>query len=399
MAGIESLISKPVWDAIKDNYEKGSYTTAITNLLIYVQDVVREKSGLELDGTPLMDRAFIGDKPVLQINKFETKTEKDIQSGIGYILKGLCLAIRNPRSHERYNDEKRTADRIIYFIDYILSFIQDTKYGSLVEDWMNLLFDDEFIGDDEYLNELYNILPKKNQLDLLINIFRQKEKVKSKNTVKFIKRIIQGLNNNERENLYASISKELMTYKSDDSLRSFLFVFPPELWDGIGKLSRLQIEGKIKECFEQGIVENISNGFDEPYTEFNVPALIAISAIKHIKYFTEKNRNEIIEIIARYLIFDNYMKRNLVLDHLIGIFDDYEDCINNEHLVSGLSKYISNNKRERDDRVIELVHRKIKYEYNLKWKSRFEKLYNERILGETSQDDSDTDNFAADIPF
>ena len=183
MAGIETLISKPVWDAIKDNYEKSSYTTAITNLLIYVQDVVREKSGLEFDGTSLMDKAFLGDKPVLQINKLETKTEKDIQSGIGYILKGLCLAIRNPVSND-----------------------------------------------------------------------------------------------------------------------------------------------------------------------------------------------------------------------LIEIFDDYDDCINNEHLVNGLEKYITNN-RERDNRVIELVYRKIKYENNSKWKSRFEKIYNERILGETSQDVSDTETFADEIPF
>jgi len=399
MASIETLISKPVWDAIKDNYEKGSYTTAITNLLIYVQDVVREKSELESDGTNLMEKAFFGDNPALQINKLETRTEKDIQSGIGYILKGLCLAIRNPRSHERYNDDKKTADRIIYFIDYILNFIQNTKYGSLVEDWMDLLFDDEFIGDDEYLDELYIALPKKNHLDLLINIFRQKEKIKSKNTVKFIKRIIHGLNNNERENLYASISKELMTYKSDDSLRSFLFVFPPELWNGIEKLPRLQIEGKIKECFENGIVEYESNGFDAPSTEFNEPALTAISAIKHIKYFTEKNRNEIIEIVARHLIFDNYIKRNLVLNHLIRIFDYYEDCINNEHLVYGLEKYISNNKNERDDRVIKLIHRKINYEKSPKWKRRFEKKYNERILGETSQDDSDTETFNDEIPF
>jgi uncharacterized protein (TIGR02391 family) len=399
MASKGTVISKPVWDAIKDNYEKGSYTTAITNLLIYVQDVVREKSGLELDGTALMDKAFLGDKPILQINKLETKTEKDIQSGIGYILKGLCLAIRNPRSHERYNDDKTTADRIIYFVDYILSFIQNTKYGSLVEDWMDLLFDDEFIGDDEYLNELYNVLPKKNQLDLLINIFRQKEKVKSKNTVKFIKRIIEGLNNNERESLYDSISKELMTYKSDDSLRSFLFVFPPELWNGIEKLPRLQIEGKIKDCFEQGIVIYESSGFEEPSPEFNEPALTAISAIKHIKFFTEKNRSEIIEIIAKHLIFDNYMKRNLVLDHLIGIFDYYDDCINNVNLANGLEKYISNKKKERDDRIIELVHRKIGYENNTKWKNRFEKIYSERILGDTSQDASDTETFTEDIPF
>jgi len=398
MEEIEKLISKPVWDAIKDNYEKGSYTTAITNLLIYVQDVVREKSGLELDGTALMDKAFLGDKPVLQVNKLETKTEKDIQSGIGHILKGLCLAIRNPRSHERYNDDKRTANRIIYFIDYILSFFQNTRYGSLVEDWMDLLFDDEFIGDDEYLDELYNVLPKKNQLDLLINIFRQKEKVKSKNTVKFIKRIIEGLNNNERESLYDSISKELMTYKSSDNLRPFLFVFPPELWEKIEKLPRLHIEGKIKECFKYGMFD-YDYDCGEPYPVFNDYAKLAISALKHIKYFSEKNRNEIIEIIADNLTSDDYQKKNLILNYLINIFDYYEDCINIEKMVNAIKIYISRNKKERDDRIIELVNRKINNEKISKWKSHFETIYNEIILGETSQDDSDAGIVTDEIPF
>jgi len=345
-----------------------------------------------------MDRAFIGDKPILQINKLETKTEKDIQSGIGYILKGLCLAIRNPRSHERYNDEKGTADRIIYFVDYILGFFQNTKYGSLVEDWMDLLFDDEFIGDDEYLDELYNVLPKKNLLDLLINIFRQKEKIKSENTVKFIKRIIEGLNDNEQEIFFSSISRELMTYKSSDNLRPFLFIFPPELWEKIEKLPRLNIEGKIKECFNNGTV-GYEYDYGESFQVVNDYARLAISALSHIKYFSEKKRNEIIEILAYNLISDDYNKRNLILDYLIGIFDYYEDCINNENLVNGLEKYISKNKKECDDRVIELIHRKIKYEKNPKWKNHFETIYNEIILGETTQDDSDAGIITDEIPF
>lgn len=141
---LKKYISENVWNSIKDYYEKGSYTTAITNLIIYIQEVIREKSELEFDGTSLMDKAFLGDKPKILLNKYETRTEKDIQQGIGYILKGICLAIRNPRSHERYNDDIFTANKIILFLDYVLSFLQTSKSGSLVEDWVELLFDEEF---------------------------------------------------------------------------------------------------------------------------------------------------------------------------------------------------------------------------------------------------------------
>ena len=97
---IKKMVSKDVWAVINDNYEKGSYTIAITNLLQYANEIVREKSGLSLDNTKLMEAAFLGQNPKLKVNKFQTVTEKDIQSGVGYLLKGLCLAVRNPRAHE-----------------------------------------------------------------------------------------------------------------------------------------------------------------------------------------------------------------------------------------------------------------------------------------------------------
>lgn len=393
MASIETVISKPIWDAIKDNYEKGSYTTAISNLLIFIQDVVREKSGLELDGTNLIERAFFGDKPLLLVNKYETRTEKDIQYGIGNLLKGLCQAIRNPRAHERYNDDKMTADRIIYFVDYIFGFIQNTKYGSLVEDWLDLLFDRDFIGDTEYLDELYKQLPKKTQLDLLINIFRKKENVKSSNTVKFIKLIIEGLNEKEQESLFSSISRDLMALKNDLGLREFLYVFPPELWNKIEKLPRLQIEGKIKDCFRNATVEYEQN-YDEYYTNLNEAALVTINSLKHIKYFSENNKSEIIDIIINYLTTDDYRKKNLILDILIDVFDYFEDCLTIK-MATAISKFISHDKKMQDDRMSELLHRKIKIENNPKWKDLFETNFDMLILGKELQKISQRD----DIPF
>lgn len=39
---IEQTVSQDIWNVVKDNYEKGSYTTAITNVLQYANEVVRE---------------------------------------------------------------------------------------------------------------------------------------------------------------------------------------------------------------------------------------------------------------------------------------------------------------------------------------------------------------------
>ena len=57
------MVSKDVWAVLNDNYEKGSYTIAITNLIQYANEIVREKSGLSLDNTKLMEAAFLGQNP------------------------------------------------------------------------------------------------------------------------------------------------------------------------------------------------------------------------------------------------------------------------------------------------------------------------------------------------
>lgn len=43
-ARIKTRISDDIWNIIQDNYEKGSYTTSITSLLQYANEVVREKA-------------------------------------------------------------------------------------------------------------------------------------------------------------------------------------------------------------------------------------------------------------------------------------------------------------------------------------------------------------------
>ena len=60
---IKKMVSKDVWAVLNDNYEKGSYTIAITNLIQYANEIVREKSGLSLDNTKLMEAAFLGQNP------------------------------------------------------------------------------------------------------------------------------------------------------------------------------------------------------------------------------------------------------------------------------------------------------------------------------------------------
>lgn len=61
---------------------------------------IRDLSGVQLDGAPLVDRVFAIERPILAINSLQTETEKSEHKGFAMLLKGCFAAVRNPLAHE-----------------------------------------------------------------------------------------------------------------------------------------------------------------------------------------------------------------------------------------------------------------------------------------------------------
>ncbi len=61
---------------------------------------IRDMSGVQTDGSKLVDRVFLGSCPILAINSLQTETEHSEQRGFAELLKGCFEAIRNPLAHE-----------------------------------------------------------------------------------------------------------------------------------------------------------------------------------------------------------------------------------------------------------------------------------------------------------
>jgi uncharacterized protein (TIGR02391 family) len=123
---IETQINPEFWLAIANSYQAENYTDAIKDAMSVVTETLRDKSGLDGDGTELVGKALGFGKdnsPRIRINKLQTETEKNIQIGLQEILRGLYSLVRNPRIHEKVDDSKKTADTIITFIDYLLGFL------------------------------------------------------------------------------------------------------------------------------------------------------------------------------------------------------------------------------------------------------------------------------------
>lgn len=76
------------------------YARAVEEAYKYLNNMVKAKSGLSIDGKSLMDKAFSLNNPVLRINRLRSESEKDEQLGYMLIFGGCMTGIRNPRAHE-----------------------------------------------------------------------------------------------------------------------------------------------------------------------------------------------------------------------------------------------------------------------------------------------------------
>ncbi|MCJ1682341.1 TIGR02391 family protein [Rathayibacter sp. VKM Ac-2928] len=61
---------------------------------------IRQMTGVDADGYKLIDVTMSGPNPQLRINSLQTRTQRDEQTGVGNLAKGLFSAFRNPAAHE-----------------------------------------------------------------------------------------------------------------------------------------------------------------------------------------------------------------------------------------------------------------------------------------------------------
>lgn len=371
MKEIKDLVRTEVWKIIETNYEKESYSTAIKDLCIYLNDIVREKTELELDGTSLMDKAFMGEKPLLKVNELNTRTEKDIQQGIGFLTKGLCLSIRNPRSHKIYKDDKETADTIILFINYLLGFINKSEQYTLIDDWMELISDSNFPKGQEYADTLFESVPKKQRLEILIQIFKERDVIYPENIQLFAHKLITELNATEYKSFINFLSKYIITVNINEMIDSFFILFIPEKWNDIDKLSKMRIEDIVLQYFNEYKLEP-----DEYCFEYQKERQFLKNSYKYVKYF---NNKEIIYDCINAILntSDEYgeeYESMLVRDLKDIIFTD-EFALKEENI-----KLLNNKMNKYFDIYYPYMCDKILFDKDKNWIAAFEKTFNKNYL-------------------
>jgi uncharacterized protein (TIGR02391 family) len=108
-------------------YRNGHYANAIEDAVKALNALVRLRSGLDVDGVSLMERAFNPTTPILKFNALQSQTDRDEQKGFMMLFSGAVVGLRNPRAHTLIRDDPERALEFIAFVSLLAKFVDGAK--------------------------------------------------------------------------------------------------------------------------------------------------------------------------------------------------------------------------------------------------------------------------------
>jgi uncharacterized protein (TIGR02391 family) len=108
-----TLLHPRVVELARPRFEGGFYADAVVSCLreanCIIKEFVKKVTNQELDGAPLMTKAFSVQNALIPLADLTTENGRNIQLGYMKIFEGSMIGIRNPKSHENmYPDQNKT---------------------------------------------------------------------------------------------------------------------------------------------------------------------------------------------------------------------------------------------------------------------------------------------------
>jgi len=260
---LNDILSEDIYSVIKNKYDNQLYSDAILDSIKYLTNIIREKSKVDGDGAGLIGQAFGGQSPKIKINKMATTSEIDEQKGYEQILRGIYCGIRNPRSHEQYQDVKEVADSIIIFINYLAEMIKSTKSYFQLEEYKNRVFDPLFVEREDYAEILVNEIPSDEIVNTSISILKDRNRGESKKLETYFKALFNKMDRSQYDSLMKAISNELKIAQQNNDIISIIRLIEPKLWPILDDDVKIRIENVIIESVREGyydMYEGIKKG-------------------------------------------------------------------------------------------------------------------------------------------
>jgi uncharacterized protein (TIGR02391 family) len=104
-------------------YRDGHYAHAVEDSVKALNGLVRLRSGLEIDGVALMQKAFSPNNPILKFNDLSDQSDRDEQLGFMNMFSGAVSGLRNPRAHGFIRDDPERALEFIAFVSLLAKLL------------------------------------------------------------------------------------------------------------------------------------------------------------------------------------------------------------------------------------------------------------------------------------
>lgn len=249
---LSNSISEELWGTIEKNFKNRNYTCAILDAMHFLTETIRNKSGLDIEGTKLAVKAFGGDMPKIRVNNLQTALQKDAQRGTEEIIKGLYMAVKNSRSYDKEVDTKEECTAIIIFINYLLNIIDESKLSFEEETFLKRVFDDYYVKSKEYSNLLVSEIPKTERVNIAISVLLKREEGDIYNLSYFMNSLMEKLNNDEIDRVYSVVSEELKYTSDEKDIRTILNICPGKHWRYMDKAVKMRIENILLSSMKIG---------------------------------------------------------------------------------------------------------------------------------------------------
>jgi uncharacterized protein (TIGR02391 family) len=249
---LETKLPDPLWEAVRQNYEKHDFTGSILDAMYFLSDLLRKKSGLEGDGAALVGQAFGGASPKIKLNRLQSESDWNVQRGFEQLLRGFYQAIRNPRSHEKLSDREEDAQVLILFVGYLVRQIDQAKAQFSTQDFVKRVLDPDFVPQRRYAELLVAEVPPGARMEVFLAIYRSKENWKPESIRHFFEVLFEVLSDDEKKQAYEILSEEMKAADDETTVRLVIGSFKPDVWSNLQEAPRLRVEHRLVRAMREG---------------------------------------------------------------------------------------------------------------------------------------------------
>ena len=124
-----SLIHPDVVSVARSRFDTSHYADSVEAALkkvnATVKEIVRMKTGEELDGASLMQKALSLKEPIICLGDLSTETGRSIQLGYMQIFAGAMTGIRNPKAHDNLTIDRTQAIHLLFMASLLMSKLDE----------------------------------------------------------------------------------------------------------------------------------------------------------------------------------------------------------------------------------------------------------------------------------